>query len=198
MLKTGYEDYPQYNAILGMDEVGYGCGAGDLYVAGVILPKEYSNSELKDSKKITSEKKRKRISDDLLKSNIIYCIKSVSVDYINEFGISQALKIAFQSVANELSGKYDAVFIDGIETRGLNVDADIITVVKGDNTFQNIAAASIIAKVHRDEYMVKMNDKYPGYDLASNKGYLTKNHLLGLKENGQIEIHRKQYVKNHI
>ena len=88
MLKTGHEDFPQYKSILGIDEVGYGCGAGDLYLAGVILPIDYSNEELKDSKKITSEKKRKRISEEIMLDNQIqYTIKSVNVDYINKYGI---------------------------------------------------------------------------------------------------------------
>lgn len=199
MLKTGYEDFPEYNAILGIDEVGYGCGAGDLYVTGVILPKNYSNSELKDSKKL-SEKKREKIYSDLMSTEgLIKYTSIIAVEYINANGIAHAMKTAFQDVIVTMYDKFefDCVFIDGIDTRGIHCEANTITVVKGDNTYQNIAAASIIAKVERDRYMSNLDKTFPNYDLAKNKGYLTPKHLSGLKEFGKTIIHRDQYVRNH-
>lgn len=200
MLKTGYDDFEQYENILGIDECGYGCGAGDIYAVGVILPKDYSNSELKDSKRITSLKKRERIYDELTNDpEIKYVIKKVSVDDINSLGVSKSMSNLFQSIVKHFENEIDAVFIDGIDSRGLDqFNVDCITVTKGDNTYQNIAAASIICKVARDRDMVELAKEYPGYDLENNKGYLTPKHIKGIKENGVKNIHRKIYVKNFI
>lgn len=198
MLKTGYEDYPQYNSILGIDEVGFGCGAGDLYVTGVILPKDYSNSELKDSKKL-SEKKRDRIYDDLMAvDELIKYTTVVPVEFINGHGMAKAIKVAFQDIIDTLYGKYDCVFIDGIDARDLKCKTEYITVVKGDNTYQNIASASIIAKVERDRYMINESINYPAYQLEKNKGYLTQNHIKAIKEHGGEKIHRTQYIRNFV
>lgn len=197
-LKTGYEDYPQAKAILGIDECGYGCGAGSLYATGVILPIDYSNSEVRDSKKLSETKKNKVYSDLCSVDGLIKHTAIVSVEYINEHGMSKAMNKAFSEIIEVLSGQYDLVLIDGCEKRGLNISTPIHTVVKGDDVYQCIASASIISKVERDRYMINESIKYPNYALESNKGYLTAKHIQGLKTHGKTEIHRAQYVKNFI
>lgn len=201
MLKTGYEESGDfsYNAILGIDECGYGCGAGDLFVCGVVLPKSYSNSELIDSKKIKSRVKMARIANELMiNPDVKYTIERVSVSKINARGVVKALRSAVIRVIRtfSLSNACDAVFIDGVERYDGSVP--VINVIKGDNTYQNIAAASIICKYTRDTYMIDESKKYSGYDFENNKGYLTPKHIKALKEMGVTEIHREKYVEKII
>lgn len=198
MLKTIFEDYPQFKKVLSMDEVGYGCGAGDLYITGVILDTEFSHSEVKDSKKL-SEKKREKIYNELKASDKLKSFTMiVPVEFINANGMVKSLNFGFSEVVKHFEGQYDAIFIDGSETRGIVTDKPMYEIVKGDNTYQNIACASVIAKVERDIYMTKMGEIYPEYDLGKNKGYLTPKHLQGLRTFGKCPIHRDQYVRNHI
>lgn len=200
MLKTGYEDYPQYDKILGIDEVGYGCGAGPIYICGSIIKKGVEFKNVKDSKKFSSEKLRKKVYDEVManKDSVNYYVVKISVEDINQLGVSESMKMGVNTILSELDNEFDAVFMDGVDKRGINTEKPVIMIPKGDNLYQNIATASIIAKVERDEYMSKLNEEYPGYDLAKNKGYLTPNHINGLKTLGKTTIHRTKYVKNFI
>lgn len=198
MLKTGYEDFPQYNAILGIDEVGLGSGAGDLYIAGAILDKEFSHSEVKDSKKL-SDKKREKIYGELKASPKLKSYTMiVPVEFINKYGLTKSLLYGFNSVIEHFEGQYDAIFIDGSDSKGVNANAPIHLFVKGDNLYQNIASASVIAKVERDRYMTQMSEVYPNYKFEKNKGYLVPDHISGLKLIGKCPIHRDQYVRNFV
>lgn len=185
-----------YNYIGGIDEVGYGPGAGPVVSALVILPEGFESDLIKDSKKL-SDKKLKEAYDLIIANAVDYSVQAVSVKYINEHGILPALYRSMQKCINNLQTEVEYLLIDGNKWEpyaGIPYE----TVVKGDSTYMCIAAASIVAKVRRDHYMVQLSERYPEYDWATNKGYLTKKHLDALKKYGATDYHRTQYVRNHI
>lgn len=193
MLKKAYEDFPQYNKFLGIDEVGYGSAAGPLVLCGTILPSELKSELFIDSKKLNENKKYKAF--ELLDGNCEYFVSHASVKFINEFGISSALKKCVNEITSHFKGKFDLVLMDGNNWYG-DPTLNYKCIPKGDNTYQEIASASIIAKIKRDEYMVKLNSHCPGYFLDDNKGYLTDKHRNALLSNGISKYHRTQYVES--
>lgn len=177
-----------YVNIAGVDEVGRGPIAGPAVVAAVILEKPILG--LNDSKKL-SKKQIKELSLEIKENAKAYAIKEISIKSIDKYGIRKAILKGMQEVVRKLEIKPDFVLVD-YEKINIRIESKAIT--KGDANVNAIAAASIIAKDYRDQKMIKLADKYPGYDLENNVGYGTKKHLAGLEQFGYIDkIHRKSF-----
>jgi ribonuclease HII len=188
--------YTDLDYIVGLDEVGRGCGAGPVVTAAVILPKGFSSPLLRDSKKLT-EKQRNTAYQLILDNAISIVCHAGSVTDINELGINAATFKTMHRCLDDLTTTPEHILVDGIVWEEYN-DIPVTKVPKGDDTYMCIAAAAIIAKVRRDEYMVKLHELYPIYDWDSNKGYLSPAHIASIKENGVCKYHRNQYVRNFI
>ena len=165
--------------ILGIDEVGRGCVAGPVVVAGVILNDNIDISQINDSKKLSATRREKIFNS--LKDNCHYLIESSSVEEIEEINILQASLLAMRRVINNIEHKFDHVFVDGNISPDKSMN-NISTIVGGDNKSLSIAAASIFAKVARDRLMDKLNEDYPEYLWKQNKGYCTKQHIDAIKK----------------
>ncbi len=181
----------KFKYIAGVDEAGRGPIAGPLVVASVILPKNRYFLDLNDSKKV-SAKNRKILFKKICKFAITYSIEIVSSEQIEKMNILQATLFAMEKSVRNLAIKPNFCLIDGnIVPKGLKGYA--LAVVRGDEKYASIAAASIISKVTRDMLMILYHDKYPQYDFKTNKGYPTPKHLLALQKFGICEIHRRKY-----
>lgn len=185
-LNSGFE------VICGIDEAGRGPLAGPVYAAAVILPKGHIVEGVNDSKKI-SEKKRDLLFDKIIDECVCYSIGTASEQEIDEINILQATFLAMRRAVAGLEIKPDIALIDGNKKPGLDIAEQ--TIVKGDSKSANIAAASIIAKVSRDRYMLEMAEKYPEYQFEKHKGYGTKLHYEMLEKYGISPIHRKTFLK---
>lgn len=181
-----------YEIVCGVDEAGRGPLAGPVYAAAVILPKGYVVEGVNDSKKL-SEKKREFLFDKIKEEAIAYSIATASSEEIDEINILQATFLAMRRAVEGLELKPDIALIDGNKTPGLDIAQRAI--VKGDAKSANIAAASILAKVSRDRYMVNMAEIYPEYQFEKHKGYGTKLHYEMLEKYGISPIHRKTFLK---
>lgn len=189
------QEYAQkgYKLICGADEAGAGPLAGAVYAAAVILPLGLEIEGLNDSKKLT-EKKREYLFDVIQEKAIAWAINGIDVDEIDETNILVARLKAMDLCIDMLEPRADFALIDGNRDKGIRCPH--ITVVKGDSRSANIAAASILAKVTRDRYMVAMDEIYPQYGFAKHKGYPTKAHYEALREYGPCPIHRMTFLKN--
>ncbi len=185
-LNSGFE------VICGIDEAGRGPLAGPVYAAAVILPKGHIVEGVNDSKKI-SEKKRDLLFDKIIDECVCYSIGTASEQEIDEINILQATFLAMRRAFAGLEIKPDIALVDGNKKSGLDIAEQ--TIVKGDSKSANIAAASIIAKVSRDRYMLEMAEKYPEYQFEKHKGYGTKLHYEMLEKYGISPIHRKTFLK---
>ena len=179
-----------FTYVCGIDEAGRGPLCGPVYAAACILPDGLVIEGLNDSKKLTA-KKREKLFDVICSEAIAYCIASASVEEIDELNILEADLLAMRRAIDGLAVKADFALIDGNCSRGFSIATQ--TVVGGDAKSMSIAAASILAKVTRDRMMVEYDRIYPEYDLASNKGYGTKKHLLALEKYGITKHHRLSY-----
>ena len=181
-----------YQHIAGVDEVGRGCFAGPVVTAAVILSKDFSAaSEVNDSKLLLA-KKRKKLSEIIKKEAVAFSIAEVSVEVIDAIGIGKATQQAFRQAIKLLSIKphfilMDAFYIEHIARKKQK------PIIHGDAKSVSIAAASIIAKVYRDELMQKLHESYRVYDFFTNKGYGTKKHRDAIKEHGLCDLHRKSF-----
>ena len=178
------------NLICGVDEVGRGPLVGPVVTAAVILPKGYINTNIKDSKQL-SEKKREELYDEIMKNAIDVSIASCSEKIIDEINILEATKKAMKQSINNLRIKPHHVLIDAVK---LDLDIPSTSIIKGDAKSQSIAAASIIAKVYRDNLMKEIDKEFPMYDFIHNKGYGTKKHIEALKKSGPTPYHRKTFA----
>ena len=181
-----------YPLLCGVDEAGRGPLAGDVYAAAVILPPEHLPEGLNDSKKLT-EKKREQLFPQIQKMAVAYCIATASVEEIAEYNILGATMLAMQRAVSGLSMQPDYVLIDGNRMPRLSIAAE--TVVKGDATSATIAAASILAKVARDHYLLELDAQYPQYGFAKHKGYGTKAHCEAILQYGASPVHRKAFLR---
>ncbi len=181
-----------YNIICGVDEAGRGPLAGPVYACAIIMKDDFIIPEVNDSKKL-SEKKREALYDLILENALDYSVAFVDEKEIDEINILNATMKAMEMAINGLSIKPDLALIDGNQNRGISIDNR--TVIKGDSLSYNIAAASIIAKVSRDRYIVEMDEKYPEYGFKKHKGYGTKEHMDAIREFGPCEIHRRSFLK---
>jgi len=178
----------------GVDEVGRGCLAGPVFAAAVILNSTINTKDIKDSKKIPF--KKRILLSEYIKKNSIYAIGSASVEEINKINILNASLLSMKRALYKLRVKPSVAYIDGIFAPK-NIKIKCKTFIKGDEKITSIAAASIVAKVARDLFMIKLSKKYPKYCWDKNFGYGTKNHLIGLKKYGITKHHRKKFKPIH-
>lgn len=181
-----------HKVICGVDEAGRGPLAGPVYAAAVILPQGHVIDGVNDSKKI-SEKKREILFDKIIEECVSYSVGIATQEEIDEINILQATFLAMRRAVEGLGVKPDIALIDGNRKPGLDICEQ--TIVKGDAKSANIAAASIIAKVSRDRYMLEMAEKYPQYQFEKHKGYGTKLHYEMIEKYGISPIHRKTFLK---
>lgn len=175
----------------GCDEAGRGCLAGSVYAAAVILPKDYDNPLLNDSKKLT-EKRRKVLCDQIVRDAVSWAVGVVTPEEIDKINILNASFLAMHRALDQLTIRPEAVIVDGNRFNPYR-DLPYTTIVKGDGKYQSIAAASILAKTFRDEYMDSLANEYPYYDWQKNKGYPTKAHREGIRDHGPSPYHRMSY-----
>ena len=178
-----------YKIIAGVDEAGRGPWAGPVYSAAVILDHNNIPEEINDSKKL-SEKKRNIIYLEII-SNHIYGVGIAEVDEIDKLNILGATLLSMERAVNNLSINPDFVLVDGNHEPKIEIDSE--SIIKGDTKSLSIAAASIIAKVERDEFMRQLETQYPAYNWKKNKGYGTKDHQNALKMHGVTKYHRKSF-----
>lgn len=187
--------------LCGIDEVGRGCGAGPVVTAAVILPKGFSSPLLRDSKKL-SEKQRLEAYQLIVDNALAISCNAGSVSDINELGINSATFKTMYKCIKELITQPEHILVDGISWENYPEEKDYTNMMslipKGDDTYTSIAAAAIVAKVRRDEYMTKLHDKFPEYNWVNNKGYLTSDHISALKKIGPNKYHRTKYIKNFV
>lgn len=178
--------------VCGVDEAGAGPLAGRVYAAAVILPKGWDAPYLNDSKKVT-EKRREVLFDRITAEAVAWSVAWADEKEIDEINILNARMLAMERAVRGLSVKPDLALVDG--NRAPNLDCPPETVVKGDGKSASIAAASILAKVSRDRYMLEMAKEYPQYAFEKHKGYPTKLHYERLREHGPCPIHRLTFLK---
>lgn len=181
-----------FNVICGVDEAGRGPLAGPVYAAAVILPSDCVIEGLNDSKKLT-EKKREALFDEIKEKALAYGIASADEKEIDEINILNATFLAMKRAIDSLSVKPDLALIDGNQKP--HTDIEEVTVIKGDAKSMSIAAASVLAKVSRDRFMLEMAEKYPQYEFARHKGYGTKLHYEKIAQYGVCDIHRRTFLK---
>ena len=181
-----------YTYVCGVDEAGRGPLCGPVVAAACILPVGLFIEGLNDSKKL-SAKKRKEVFNKIIDNAVAYCIAEASVEEINELNILEADMLAMRRAVEGLQIKADFAIIDGNISRGFDIPT--MTVIKGDATSPSIAAASILAKVTRDEMCEQMDKDYPEYGIAKHKGYGTKQHMEALRKYGPSPIHRKKFIR---
>ena len=181
-----------YDLICGVDEAGRGPLAGPVCAAAVILPKGLVIPGLNDSKKL-SDKRRRELFPIIQQEAVSFGIAFASQEEIDEINILQATFLAMRRAIDQLDPKPDFALIDGNRETDFGVPCK--TVIKGDSLSANIAAASVLAKVTRDNWMIEAAEKYPGYGFEIHKGYGTKAHYAALTEFGPCPIHRKTFLK---
>ena len=188
MLKSHY-----YEGLIeaGCDEAGRGCLAGSVYAAAVILPPDYQNELLNDSKKLTA-KKRYALREEIERDAIAWAVGIVTPEEIDKINILNASFLAMHRALDQLQVRPEAVIVDGNRFKPYQ-DLPSATIVKGDGKYLSIAAASILAKTYRDDYMLSLAEEYPQYDWQSNMGYPTKKHRQAILEHGITPYHRKSY-----
>ena len=182
-----------FTAVCGVDEAGRGPLAGPVFAAAVILPVDCEIEGLNDSKKL-SEKKREALFDMIKEKAISWSIASVDEKTIDEINILQATYLAMKNAVEGLDVPADYALIDGNRMPPIAIEGE--TVVKGDAKSMSIAAASILAKVSRDRFMLEIDKKYPQYQFAKHKGYGTKLHYEMLTEHGVSDCHRLSFLKS--
>ena len=175
----------------GCDEAGRGCLAGSVYAAAVILPVDYTNADLNDSKKLT-ERQRYRLREAIERDALAWAVGVVTPDEIDKINILNASFLAMHRALDALKLCPEAVIVDGNRFKPYR-NLPYTTIVKGDGKYLSIAAASILAKTYRDDYMNKLAKEYPQYDWRSNKGYPTKKHREAIREHGITPYHRRSY-----
>lgn len=194
-MKEYERKYENCRYICGIDEVGRGPLAGPVVAAAVILPKDTDILYLNDSKQL-SEKKREELYEEIISKAVAYGIGFADEDVIDEINILQADYVAMRKALSCLSVEPDILLNDAVTIPEVSIKQ--VPIIKGDAKSVSIAAASIVAKVTRDRFMVEMDKKYPGYGFASNKGYGSAAHISAIKEMGPCKIHRRSFIGNFL
>lgn len=187
LLSHYYEDLVE----VGCDEAGRGCLAGSVYAAAVILPPDYENELLNDSKKL-SAKKRYTLRAEIERDAVAWAVGIVTPEEIDKINILNASFLAMHRALDQLKVRPEAVIVDGNRFKPYQ-ELPFTTIVKGDGKYLSIAAASILAKTYRDDYMQALAKEYPQYDWQSNMGYPTKKHRQAISEHGVTPYHRKSF-----
>ncbi len=177
--------------VCGIDEAGRGSLAGPVTAAAVVLPKNYKNPHVRDSKKLNRQN-RIELYNEIVEVCIDYSIADVSPKTIDTINILESTFLAMNNAIDQIKNKIDFTIIDGNKFK-TKKQIPYKCIVKGDNTYQSIAAASILAKVHRDNLMNDLHSFFPEYDWANNKGYGTTKHRIAIKKNGKSIHHRHSF-----
>lgn len=175
----------------GCDEAGRGCLAGSVYAAAVILPDDYQNELLNDSKQLT-EKRRYQLREIIQRDAVAWAVGIVTPEEIDRINILNASILAMHRALDQLKVRPEAIIVDGNRFKPYS-PIPHTTIVKGDGKYLSIAAASILAKTYRDDYMNRLAEEYPQYDWLSNKGYPTKKHREAIRQYGITPYHRRSY-----
>ena len=175
----------------GCDEAGRGCLAGSVYAAAVIFPENYQNEDLNDSKQLT-DKRRKLLREIIERDAVAWAVGIVTPEEIDKINILNASILAMHRALDQLKVRPEAVIVDGNRFKPYQ-KLPHTTIVKGDGKYLSIAAASILAKTYRDDYMDALAEEYPQYDWLSNKGYPTKKHRDAIRQYGMTPYHRKSF-----
>ena len=178
----------------GCDEAGRGCLAGSVFAAAVILPPDFSHPLLNDSKQMT-ERARNILREVIEREALAWAVAEVTAERIDEINILKASIEGMNIAASQLKLKPEFLAIDGNRFTS-HYGLPYQCIVKGDGKYANIAAASVLAKTHRDEYMLRLHEEYPHYGWDRNKGYPTKEHRLAIREYGLTPYHRLSF--NHL
>ena len=185
----------------GCDEAGRGCLAGSVYAAAVIFPEDYQNDELNDSKQLT-DRRRKQLREIIQRDAVAWAVGIVSPEEIDRINILNASILAMHRALDQLTVRPEAIIVDGNRFKpyapplfggGRGEALPHTTIVKGDGKYLSIAAASILAKTYRDDYMDQLAEEFPQYDWLSNKGYPTKKHREAIRQYGITPYHRKSF-----
>lgn len=176
----------------GCDEAGRGCLAGSVFAAAVILPPDYKNEMLNDSKKLTA-RRRQQLREVIERDAVAWAVGIVEPEEIDRINILNASILAMHRALDKLSVRPEAVIVDGNRFKPYR-DLPYTTIVKGDGKYLSIAAASILAKTYRDDYMDRLAADYPQYDWLSNKGYPTKKHREAIRQYGITPYHRRSFT----
>ena len=187
------KEYAHMGYVCGIDEVGRGPLAGPVVAAAVILPEDCRILYINDSKQL-SAKKRDELYDEIMEKALAVGVGLVSHERIDEINILQATYEAMRMAIDKLEVKPSVLLNDAVTIPGVTIQQ--VPIIKGDAKSASIAAASIIAKVTRDRLMEQLDQVYPGYDFAGNKGYGSAKHIEGLKQMGPCAIHRRTFIKN--
>lgn len=175
----------------GCDEAGRGCLAGSVYAAAVIFPADYQNEELNDSKQLT-DKKRHQLREIIERDALAWAVGVVTPEEIDKINILNASFLAMHRALDQLAVRPEAIIVDGNRFKQYG-KIPHTCIVKGDAKYLSIAAASILAKTYRDDYMDGLAEEYPQYDWKSNKGYPTKKHRDAIRQYGVTPYHRMSY-----
>lgn len=175
----------------GCDEAGRGCLAGSVYAGAVIFPPDYENAWLNDSKQLT-EKRRNELREIIKRDAVAWAVGVVTPEEIDRINILNASILAMHRALDQLSVRPEAVIVDGNRFKPYR-DLPYTTIVKGDGKYLSIAAASILAKTYRDDYMASLAAEYSQYDWQSNKGYPTRKHRDAIRQYGITPYHRRSY-----
>ena len=175
----------------GCDEAGRGCLAGSVYAAAVIFPEDYQNEELNDSKQLTA-KQRKKLRDIIERDATAWAVGVVTPEEIDKINILNASILAMHRALDQLKVRPEAIIVDGNRFKPWQ-NVRYATIVKGDGKYLSIAAASILAKTYRDDYMEALAEEFPQYDWMSEKGYPTKKHRDAIRQYGITPYHRKSF-----
>lgn len=188
MLKNYYE---QGRVEAGCDEAGRGCLAGSVYAAAVILPPDYHNERLNDSKKLTA-RQRYALRQDIECDAVAWAVGVVTPQEIDQINILNASILAMHRALDQLQVRPEAIIVDGNRFKPYR-DLPHTTIVKGDGKYLSIAAASILAKTYRDDEMVRLAQEYPDYDWQHNMGYPTRKHREAIRQHGITPYHRRTF-----
>lgn len=188
MLKNYYE---QGRVEAGCDEAGRGCLAGSVYAAAVILPPDYRNERLNDSKKLTA-RQRYALRQDIERDAVAWAVGVVTPQEIDQINILNASILAMHRALDQLQVRPEAIIVDGNRFKPYR-DLPHTTIVKGDGKYLSIAAASILAKTYRDDEMVRLAQEYPDYDWQHNMGYPTRKHREAIRQHSVTPYHRRTF-----
>lgn len=188
MLKNYYE---QGRVEAGCDEAGRGCLAGSVYAAAVILPSDYRNERLNDSKKLTA-RQRYALRQDIERDAVAWAVGVVTPQEIDQINILNASILAMHRALDQLQVRPEAIIVDGNRFKPYR-DLPHTTIVKGDGKYLSIAAASILAKTYRDDEMIRLAQEYPDYDWQHNMGYPTRKHREAIRQHGITPYHRRTF-----
>lgn len=188
MLKNYYE---QGRVEAGCDEAGRGCLAGSVYAAAVILPPDYHNERLNDSKKLTA-RQRYALRQDIERDAVAWAVGVVTPHEIDQINILNASILAMHRALDQLQVRPEAIIVDGNRFKPYR-DLPHTTIVKGDGKYLSIAAASILAKTYRDDEMIRLAQEYPDYDWQHNMGYPTRKHREAIRQHGITPYHRRTF-----